>query len=608
MMVHLRSNKPTNEGSASVPDQGVARNITVRMTNNDECRKYDKKQMCFYCEKPQSKLARHLRSVHNDMDAVCDWMAESDAHLKDAKLTKLRNLGNHVHNCNVLKEGHGELIVKYRPTVEVDVKDFVPCSSCYAYFAKRFLWKHKCPLESDGKGDEKKPRGNRLRAGTLLLPGPSNADSDVDEILGRLRGDAVSRCIKSDDLIIQLAKKEYMKLGHDPEQQGYIRTKLREIARLLIEVRVISGEPNGKLSDFIHPAKYQDVVSAARTVAGFDYNNHLYKVPSLALKLGHTIKKCALILKGNALQSGDDVAVKNSSNFYELCELKWTEDVATHAHRTLSEMHRNNPKRLPLTEDIMCLTSYLRKVGEEEQAKLSSGTQDVPSAWKTLNEITLTQVMLFNRRRQGEVSKMTVKDYETKSLAQNTDILAGALTTFEKELMKMFKRVEIVGKRGNIVPVLLTAKMEGSIDLLLSKRKEVDVSDTNKFLFPYGFHNSDGHIRGSDCIRKFAVLSGAKNPTYLRSTNLRKHIATVSQVLNLRDNELDILAKFMGHDVRVHREYYRLPESTVQVAKITKLLLSLEEGTTSNLAGKTLDEIDMNEDDGTLFIFEVAHK
>ena len=34
----------------------------------------------------------------------------------------------------------------------------------------------------------------------------------------------------------------------------------------------------------------------------------------------------------------------------------------------------------------------------------------------------------------------------------------------------------------------------------------------------------------------------------------------MSQILNLNENELDVLARFMGHDIKVHRKYYRLPD------------------------------------------------
>ena len=65
----------------------------------------------------------------------------------------------------------------------------------------------------------------------------------------------------------------------------------------------------------------------------------------------------------------------------------------------------------------------------------------------------------------------------------------------------------------------------------------------------------------------------------------------ITQLLNLKDNELDLVARFMGHDVRVHREYYRLPEDTLELAKVSKLLLNLEKGELSECKGKSLDEI-----------------
>ncbi len=87
-------------------------------------------------------------------------------------------------------------------------------------------------------------------------------------------------------------------------------------------------------------------------------------------------------------------------------------------------------------------------------------------------------------------------------------------------------------------------------------------------------------------------------PHLLRSTGLRKQIATVSQVLNLKNNELDLLAKFMGHDIRVHRQYYRLPEETLQAAKVAKMLLLMEKG--ENVIGKNLDDIDVTITEGEL--------
>ncbi|KAL0155304.1 hypothetical protein M9458_049567, partial [Cirrhinus mrigala] len=67
----------------------------------------------------------------------------------------------------------------------------------------------------------------------------------------------------------------------------------------------------------------------------------------------------------------------------------------------------------------------------------------------------------------------------------------------------------------------------------------------------------------------------------------------MSQILNLKDNELDQLASFLGHDIRVHRDYYRLPDATIEIAKISKLLLAMEKGNLARFQGKSLDEIEI---------------
>lgn len=59
---------------------------------------------------------------------------------------------------------------------------------------------------------------------------------------------------------------------------------------------------------------------------------------------------------------------------------------------------------------------------------------------------------------------------------------------------------------------------------------------------------------------------------------------------------MDILAQFMGHDIRVHRNFYRLPQDTLQMATVSKLLLALEEGNVGNFRGKSLEEIELNMD------------
>jgi hypothetical protein len=83
----------------------------------------------------------------------------------------------------------------------------------------------------------------------------------------------------------------------------------------------------------------------------------------------------------------------------------------------------------------------------------------------------------------------------------------------------------------------------------------------------------------------------AESRWYNQYQYLRKYIATITQVLSLEEKELDWLARHLGHDIRTHREYYRLHESTIEIAKISKLLLDVDCGKAGSLKGKSLDGI-----------------
>lgn len=60
------------------------------------------------------------------------------------------------------------------------------------------------------------------------------------------------------------------------------------------------------------------------------------------------------------------------------------------------------------------------------------------------------------------------------------------------------------------------------------------------------------------------------------------------QVMDLKENELHSLADHMGYDMAVHRKFYRLPSTTVEVAKIGKLLMFPRLKDSTNLVTKSL--------------------
>ncbi|CAG2198648.1 unnamed protein product [Mytilus edulis] len=113
------------------------------------------------------------------------------------------------------------------------------------------------------------------------------------------------------------------------------------------------------------------------------------------------------------------------------------------------------------------------------------------------------------------------------------------------------------------------------LDTLLELRDKEQI--TNKYVFSRPVPSTKPY-RGSDVLREIKGMVCLKQSEAFTFTALRKHIATLTQLYEINDTMQYQLAQFIGHDIRVHREYYRLPLDIIQKAKIAKFLIDASEG------------------------------
>ena len=64
--------------------------------------------------------------------------------------------------------------------------------------------------------------------------------------------------------------------------------------------------------------------------------------------------------------------------------------------------------------------------------------------------------------------------------------------------------VEIRGKKGRKVPLILIPSIRKGIDLLNSRRCKVGIAEKNPYVFARANRNSLKSLRGCDCLRQFA--------------------------------------------------------------------------------------------------------
>jgi len=618
-------------------DQPIEAVIVETTNNRGGIRRSDKKYHCMYCGEEFAQLPRHMYSQHGDEQEVVQLIATHDAAKKKQLLNKLRNLGSHKHNLSVLKEGKGRLDVVYRPTIPGMVSStYLPCQYCYGYYGRRQLWRHvrQCPLRCQTSSVESGHDGKWMRpvrASDLIVSSVDSSSETVNLVMSNMRKDAVFMAIKNDALIHELARKLMSRVGASDSGRrkgkagtltsqsgardsnrsvGNIRARLRKIGRLLLQVRKDNPSlRNATVHKIISPTLFKAVVHAAKEVCCYDADERKYGAPSTAVHLGHDLRTCAAFLSSMAVQETDLDTEQKAKSFANLIKEDWNYEVSGGARREMQARKFNNPQLLPLTADVMKLTSHLKDVQAEQVVLVRQKAfgDNFVQSFRALADATLAQLILFNRRRQGEVSRLTVDCYSRNANAgRRFTEVEDCLSTVEKKLCSFFTRIELAGKRNNCVPLLITAEQKEILDYLVEPdlREKAGISEANPYVFALG-RGSLMHVRGHDALRYFSQSCDAVKPELLRSSAFRKHLATMSQVLNLKRHELDQVAKFMGHDIRVHREFYRLPVDVVQTARVVRVLMAMENGTVSQFRGKSLEEIDVADQFGKSVFYSV---
>ncbi|XP_015111517.1 uncharacterized protein LOC107037467 [Diachasma alloeum] len=159
----------------------------------------------------------------------------------------------------------------------------------------------------------------------------------------------------------------------------------------------------------------------------------------------------------------------------------------------------------------------------------------------------------------------------------------------EKILTQHYTRVVNWGERQQRV-ILFPQHLQDLMHVLIDIRLKTHlVPEDNKYLFAH--HGSQRWVRSDLVIRQFAQKCKIQNPEHMSSNKLRKQIATVMQILNLKPDETDQFAQFMGHTVKTHEEFYKLPQDVYRTAKVSKLLILMDKGEGHKHQGKSLSEI-----------------
>ena len=244
-------------------------------------------------------------------------------------------------------------------------------------------------------------------------------------------------------------------------------------------------------------------------------------------------------------------------------------------------------EQLPETEDLVKLKNFQANVIEQAMSHLTDSP--IYTTWRCLAQNVLARLIIFNKRRPGEVARLTLATYKGRpnwKESGHSEITA-SLQPLEKQLLKTTDLVMVPGKRNRKVPILIPENLSDAMKVLLDKREEVGIPPQNAFFF--SSRSTNGHLDGWQAVNASSSGACLKNPQLVTSTKCRKYNATITQLLDLAPTDVEMLANHMGHSTNIHKEFYRLQESTIEITKVGKLLAAVDSGTCLTKSSKQFD-------------------
>ncbi|XP_051558850.1 uncharacterized protein LOC127443882 [Myxocyprinus asiaticus] len=211
----------------------------------------------------------------------------------------------------------------------------------------------------------------------------------------------------------------------------------------------------------------------------------------------------------------------------------------------LSSSH--HPHMLPLLSSLSSLVLYLRRLQHSAFISLSRSPQSA-EAWRLLCHSSLALLILYNRRRECEVSKLTISEYQARVTPQipipvppgappALTPLEASLSPFERMVLPHLPRVGVRGKRGRVQPLILPPHSEACLEMLLQTRAGVGIDPQNPYIFARPFHSPATPLRGTDLLRSLARSSGTWHPRALTQMSVRRQVAILTQLLLLNEVE-----------------------------------------------------------------------
>ena len=550
-----------------------------------------KMHCCCYCKKLVKRLGEHLRAKHKDEPEVLEIINLPKTKVGVKQLARnmfltIQRKGDFLYNKCMLEKGlksKEHLIVKYqtktrhRKNEKEGDREYVACPNCLTLMNKETLWRHE---KECIKRHPIVPNATiqGVKAGRQLTQVILSTDKRTLDLINHMIESEEKNIIRMDSLLLRIIEFELKKIrGEGEHTRKNVSARVKYLARLLKTCKEEDSNIQ-QLSDLLVPEKGRFVLDCIEKLCTDEAGN--YRAPSTVEKYRTYLAMAVNRFTSVCIEEHDYERRKLATDFLTYINNEYIA-LSRPARLQLHVSKFNKSKVLPIFTDIEKVHKSINLNIERLKRQVNEGLKG-KHIYIDLVRYCLCQLMLFNRKRAGEMQRIELDMY-LKGLQENKifdSAVLESLDPFEVHLAKSIKRIEFMGKRNRKIPLLLTSAMVENIDVVLQLReihviKRTDGKPEILFARPGDCRTA---YQGHCLLKEVALEANISNIEAFKSTSLRKHMGTMAQVLELPENQQDMLASFMGHDIRVHRDFYRLPMDVMERCKVAQVLLAVNSG------------------------------
>lgn len=530
--------------------------IIIKKYEETETKKKGNLHMCIFCGKDQTNLKRHLKRHHKDKDEVKKMMNDSKGNPNSRKpMQNLIHQGDYVYNINA-GLNKGDLRIAKKPTKrDRSALEYLPCSKCKSMILQENYTTHV----SVCTGQAAKNSHDTLLIGRRLLPRyHHSANKNMRKIiLASLRQDTVFHNIRNDHLLIEYGNEQTSNL-RGLQHKANICTRLRRLSK--IKIGMISKDKTIKnLWDCLIPSNSTHIVEVIESLANEGRPiEEFVQFPTVLENLRGLIVEISETKRVMSIKKGDDQSEKEVANFLICFKSDYKKRLARVARESHGNVRRHKTVVMPTSNDINKFLKYLNDQLIKNYTQLEEKFEE--TTYLSLMKGTLVSLQVFNRRRPGDVERITIQDWECLKHIDESISSFSELNSDLQHMTKQYALLTVRGKLGRDIQLLVTPVVQLCGKLLLQHRQKLDIPISNKYFFalPQSPLNAIRHVSAYVTLKKFADESGIENPLTFTATRLRKQLATACIKLNLSDAELGDLARYMGHHKDIHVANYRM--------------------------------------------------